>query len=64
MGGSNDIKNLWPEPAEPRPGFHEKDTLENTLHKLVSDGTVPLGEAQQAIAEDWYGAYVHYVLGK
>ena len=24
LGGSNDISNLWPEPADPRPGFHEK----------------------------------------
>lgn len=26
LGGSNSIKNLWPEPAEPKPGFHEKDS--------------------------------------
>src|SRR2546430_2193906 len=25
LGGSNDISNLWPEPADPQPGFHEKD---------------------------------------
>ena len=25
LGGSNDITNLWPQPADPRPGFHEKD---------------------------------------
>ena len=27
-GGSNDIANLWPEAAEPRPGFHKKDQVE------------------------------------
>jgi|GEM_PF-469970 len=63
LGGSNDIKNLWPEPAEPRPGFHEKDRLENKLHALVCAGTLDLGTAQHAIASDWYAAYVQYVVG-
>src|SRR5437762_11069359 len=27
LGGSNDIANLWPEPAAPKPGFHEKDAV-------------------------------------
>jgi len=25
IGGSNDISNLWPEAASPKPGLHEKD---------------------------------------
>src|SRR6266702_6916028 len=29
LGGSNDIANLWPEAAAPKPGFHEKDQVEN-----------------------------------
>src|SRR3974377_676093 len=29
LGGSNAIANWGPEPAEPRPGFHEKDKVEN-----------------------------------
>jgi len=53
LGGSNDISNLWPEPAEPRPGFHEKDRVENYLHDQVCSGVVPLGQAQQQIATDW-----------
>jgi hypothetical protein len=28
LGGSNDIANLWPQPARPAPGFHEKDKVE------------------------------------
>ena len=63
LGGSNDIKNLWPEPANPRPGFHEKDTLENKLHALVCAGSVDLATAQHAIAGNWYVAYVQYVRG-
>ena len=63
IGGSNDIRNLWPQPAEPRPCFHEKDRLENKLRALVCAGSVDLATAQHAIATDWYTAYVQYVLG-
>jgi len=57
LGGSNDIANLWPEPAEPRPGFHEKDKVENYEHTQVCNGTVPLAQAQFDIATDWFKIY-------
>jgi hypothetical protein len=57
LGGSNDIANLWPEPAEPRPGFHEKDKVENYLHKQVCDGALSLQDAQYQIAHDWMAVY-------
>ncbi len=57
LGGSNDISNLWPEPANPVPGFHEKDKLENYLHKQVCDGTIPLSSAQEKIAHNWLEVY-------
>jgi hypothetical protein len=57
LGGSNDIANLWPEPAAPNPGFHEKDEVENWLHKQVCSGAMPLAEAQRRIAADWMGVY-------
>jgi hypothetical protein len=57
LGGSNDIANLFPEAAVPRPGFHEKDKLENYLHKQVCSGTVTLAEAQREIATDWVAVY-------
>ena len=53
LGGSNDIANLWPEAAEPRPGYHEKDRYENYLHDQVCRGELPLAEAQHRIATDW-----------
>lgn len=53
LGGSNDIANLWPEPAEPQPGFHQKDIVENFLHRQVCDGVISLAEAQKVIATDW-----------
>ncbi len=61
LGGSNDIKNLWPEPALPTPGFHQKDVLENTLHDLLCAGRIPLATAQHAIASDWYAVYLYLV---
>ena len=57
LGGSNDIANLYPEAAEPKPGFHEKDKVENWLHAKVCDGTMKLEEAQRRIATDWLGDY-------
>ena len=57
LGGSNDIANLWPEAAEPRPGFHEKDKVENYLRDEVCNGAMSLAEAQRLIATDWVGVY-------
>ena len=54
IGGSNDLKNLWPEPyAEPL-GARDKDKIENELHRLVCNDTITLSEAQSCIANDWY----------
>jgi 5-methylcytosine-specific restriction endonuclease McrA len=57
LGGSNSISNLFPEPAEPRPGSHEKDRLENRLHSEICSGEISLGRAQRVIATDWVKAY-------
>lgn len=57
LGGSNDIANLWPEPAEPRPGFHEKDKVENYLHDQVCSGAMSLAQAQEQIATNWLAVY-------
>ncbi len=58
LGGSNDIKNLWPEPYEPKPGAHEKDTVENWLHRLVCSGKKSLLDAQNEIQDNWYNVYL------
>jgi hypothetical protein len=57
LGGSNDIANLWPESADPRPGYHEKDKVENYLHDEVCSGRMNLQEAQSKIANDWLEVY-------
>jgi len=57
LGGSNDISNLWPEPASPTPGFHEKDKVENYLHSQVCKGAISLQQAQTQIATNWLAVY-------
>jgi hypothetical protein len=57
LGGSNDIANLWPELASPKPGFHEKDKVENYLHSQVCSGAVSLHDAQIEIATNWLAVY-------
>ena len=57
LGGSNDISNLWPEAASPKPGFHEKDKVENYLHDQVCSGAVSLQQAQIEIATNWLSVY-------
>lgn len=61
LGGSNDIANLWPEAAEPAPGFHEKDKVENYLHDQVCKGNMSLQQAQQQIATDWLSVYTQHL---
>jgi hypothetical protein len=57
LGGSNDISNLFPEAASPKPGFHEKDMVENYLHDQVCSGAMTLQTAQIAIATNWLDVY-------
>jgi hypothetical protein len=57
LGGSNDIANLWPEPANPTPGFHQKDSVENSLHSKVCSGAMSLATAQLEIAYNWLSVY-------
>lgn len=62
LGGSNSIKNLWPESYRTLPwNARVKDRLENKLHELVCSGQIDLKTAQQAIAADWIEAYKKYV---
>jgi hypothetical protein len=57
LGGSNAKSNLWPEAAQPMPGFHEKDRVENYLHKQACSGMISLQEARQEITADWVRVY-------
>jgi hypothetical protein len=47
------MKNLWPQPDALRPGWAEKDQLENELHAEVCAGKMPLADAQHCIVSNW-----------
>jgi hypothetical protein len=58
LGGSNSIRNLWPESYMTHPwNAHVKDAVENELHQQVCSGRISLHDAQRAIATDWIAAY-------
>jgi hypothetical protein len=61
LGGTEDIRNLWPEPSTSSTwNAHKKDALEERLHELVCNGELDLNTAQKAIATDWITAYEKY----
>lgn len=57
LGGSNDVRNLWPEPSDiPNGKFRNtKDSVERTLHHEVclTHPRITLRQAQNAINNDW-----------
>jgi hypothetical protein len=53
LGGADDPKNLWPQPYSPAPGAHEKDLVENYLHRQVCAGAISLADAQREISSNW-----------
>lgn len=61
LGGSNSIKNLWPQSYLTQPwNAHVKDKLENELHAEVCSGKIDLPTAQHDISTDWIAAYKKY----
>lgn len=60
-GAPADPNNLWLQPYAGNLNAHEKDRLENALHRLVCAGKLPLATAQHDIASDWVAAYRQFV---
>jgi anti-sigma factor RsiW len=61
LGGTEDIRNLWPEPYQAQPwNARVKDALEQRLHEMVCNGKLDLHTAQRDIATDWIAAYKKY----
>ncbi len=60
LGGSNNIKNLFPESYKIDNGAKVKDKLENYLHKQVCDGSMTITEAQKEISTNWVKYYNQY----
>jgi hypothetical protein len=64
LGGSNDIKNLWPGYQSEPWNAHVKDKVEDRLHHLVCTGRMRIEDAQQEIASDWVAAYLRWIGGE
>jgi len=66
-GGADVLDNLWPQPylTPDQPGAFQKDKLEVWLNKQVcTTHTMTIEDAQQALAGDWYAAYLKAGLDK
>src|SRR5262249_11799969 len=58
IGGSNEQKNLWPQPYSGLQwNAHVKDRLERFYRDQVCSGKILLTTAQREIADDWVAAY-------
>ncbi len=60
LGGADDLDNLWPESYGGRWNAHQKDTLENRLHKEMCAGRISLKKARDMLVHDWRKAYKLY----
>jgi Putative zinc-finger len=60
LGGSDDIRNLWPESYDSEWNAHVKDQLEDYLHAQVCTGKMDLPTAQREISTNWISAYEKY----
>ena len=61
LGGSDDIRNLWPQPYAGSPwNAYVKDALEDRLRGMVCRGQLDLATAQREIAVNWIAAYKKY----
>jgi len=60
LGGSDDIRNLWPHSYASLWNARVKDALEDRLRDMVCDGSLDLSDAQREIATNWIGAYKKY----
>ena len=57
LGGSNDIKNLWPQSFCGANNAHIKDALENKLHAMICSKQITIQDAQSCIATNWIICY-------
>lgn len=57
LGGADDMRDLWPESYSGPWNAHDKDRVENRLHREVCAGRMTLEDAQHAIATDWRVPY-------
>ena len=52
-GGADVKSNLWPQKYDGSNNAHDKDKLENFLHKQICENKMTMQQAQTCIAKDW-----------
>jgi hypothetical protein len=60
LGGADDVKNLWVQSYQGQWNAHDKDRLENRLHKEMCAGNLTLEETSTMLRDDWRKAFVTY----
>jgi hypothetical protein len=60
LGGSDDPRNLWPQPYSVIWNARVKDALEEHLHGLVCSDQITLSTAQHDVSNNWISAYRKY----
>jgi hypothetical protein len=62
LGGSNSIRNLWPQSTKTSPlELVRERCARRKLHKLICAGQLDLKTAQREIAPNWIEAHQKYV---
>lgn len=57
LGGADVVENLWVQSFRGEWNAHDKDRLENKVHKMVCTGAMTLAHARKAMASDWINFY-------
>jgi hypothetical protein len=58
LGGANNGYNLWPQSYCGKNNAHDKDKLENELHRRICLGKMTIIDAQMCIKTDWVMCYI------
>jgi hypothetical protein len=61
LGGADVQANIWPAAVEGT-GFYEKVDTDDILRQMVCRRELTLAQAQQALENNWYTAWLRYVL--
>lgn len=64
LGGSNEEDNLMIQPYDGPCNAHDKDKLENRLHRLLCAGEIQINTAQQLLYNHWIDGYRKYIDSK
>jgi hypothetical protein len=62
LGGAGVAANIWPA-AVRGTGFYEKVDTDTIMRQLVCRRELTLAAAQQALENNWYSAWLRYVVG-